>query len=119
MPSRLGNLLEMKTTSLEKVIYFQDYVVVNKGTSPLDVQQLLTEDEDRAAKAEYGETSFEAEMGAEAVRKLLANLDLVALSESLRVEMAETGSKQRKKDLINRLKLVEAIRDSENRPEWM
>ncbi len=119
MPSRLGNLLEMKTTSLEKVIYFQDYVVTNKGSSPLETQQLLTEEEFRAAKAEYGETSFEAEMGAEAVRKLLGNLDLVSLSDSLRIEMAETGSKQRKKDLINRLKLVEAIRDSENRPEWM
>jgi DNA-directed RNA polymerase subunit beta' len=119
MPSRLGNLLEMKTTSLEKVIYFQDYVVTNKGSSPLEVQQMLTEEEYRSAKTEYGETSFEAEMGADAVRKLLTNLDLVGLSESLRVEMAETGSKQRKKDLINRLKLVEAIRDSENRPEWM
>jgi len=119
MPSRLGNLLEMKTTSLEKVIYFQDYVVTNAGSTPLQVQQLLTEEEFREARTQYGEGTFEAEMGAEAVRKLLTNLDLVGLSESLRVEMAETGSKQRKKDLINRLKLVESIRDSENRPEWM
>lgn len=119
MPSRLGNLLEMKTTSLEKVIYFQDYVVTNAGTTPLEVQQLLTEEEYRKAKADYGDGSFEAEMGAEAIRKLLINLDLVKLSEDLRVEMRETGSKQRKKDLINRLKLVESIRDSENRPEWM
>jgi DNA-directed RNA polymerase subunit beta' len=119
MPSRLGNLLEMKTTSLEKIIYFQDYVVTNAGTTPLEVQQLLTDEEYRAAKAEYGEDAFEAEMGAEAVRKLLMNLDLVTLSEQLREEMQTTNSKQRKKDLINRLKLVEAIRDSENRPEWM
>jgi len=118
MPSRLGNLLEMKTTSLEKVIYFQDYVVTNAGTTELENQQLLTEEEYRAARAQYGE-AFEADMGAEAVRKLLQSLDLVKLSEVLRVELAETSSKQRKKDLINRLKLVESIRDSENRPEWM
>ncbi|XZE21973.1 DNA-directed RNA polymerase subunit beta' [Pirellulaceae bacterium SH449] len=118
MPSRLGNLLEMKTTSLEKVIYFQDYVVTNAGTTDLQVQQLMTEEEYRAARAQYGD-GFEADMGAEAVRKLLQGLDLVKLSEELRTELAETSSKQRKKDLINRLKLVESIRDSENRPEWM
>ncbi len=118
MPSRLGNLLEMKTTSLEKVIYFQDYVVVNPGTTDLKAQQMLTEEEYRAARAQYGD-AFEADMGAEAVRKLLQNLDLVKLSEELRVELSETSSKQRKKELINRLKLVESIRDSENRPEWM
>ncbi len=119
MPSRLGNLLEMKTTSLEKVIYFQDYVVINPGDTPLEAQQLLTEEEYRQAKAQHGEGSFEAEMGAEAVRKLLMGLDLVKLSDELRTEMSETNSKQRKKDLINRLKLVESIRDSDNRPEWM
>jgi DNA-directed RNA polymerase subunit beta' len=119
MPSRLGNLLDMKTTSLEKVIYFQDYVVVDPGTTDLERQQLLTEEEYREAKRQYGETAFKAEMGAEAVRQLLTNLDLVQLSQDLRKELAETGSKQKKKDLINRLKIVEAIRDSENRPEWM
>ncbi len=119
MPSRLGNLLAMKTTSLEKVIYFQDYVVVNPGDTPLKPQQLLTEEEYRNALEQYGEGSFEADMGAEAVRKLLNNLDLVTLSENLRVELAETGSKQKAKELINRLKIVESIRDSDNKPEWM
>ncbi|XZE56912.1 DNA-directed RNA polymerase subunit beta' [Planctomycetaceae bacterium SH139] len=119
MPSRLGNLLDMKTSSLEKVIYFQDYVVVDPGTTDLEIQQLLTEEEYRAARAQYGEGSFEADMGAEAVRKLLSKLELVSLSEKLRVDLHETGSKQKKKDLINRLKIVESIRDSENRPEWM
>lgn len=118
MPSRLGNLLEMKTNSLEKVIYFQDYVVVDPGTTDLEERQLLNEEEYRAARAQYGDT-FEADMGAEAIRKLLNRLDLVTLSEQLRKELAETGSKQRKKDLINRLKIVESIRDSDNRPEWM
>ncbi len=119
MPSRLGNLLEMKTSSLEKVIYFQDYVVIDPGTTDLEPRQLLTEEEYRAARAQYGEGSFEADMGADAVRKLLNKLDLVQLSETLRVDLEETGSKQKKKDLINRLNIVESIRDSDNRPEWM
>jgi len=119
MPSRLGALLNMKTTSLEKVIYFQDYVVVDPGDTPLKAQQLLTEEEFRAARAQYGDAAFEADMGAEAVRKLLNSLDLVQLSAELRVDLAETNSKQKRKDLINRLKIVESIRDSDNRPEWM
>ena len=119
MPSRLGNLLSMKTTSLEKVIYFQDYVVVDAGGTDLEPQQLLTEEEFRAAREQYGEGSFEADMGAEAIRKLLANLDLVQLSDQLRTELEETNSRQKKKDLTNRLKIVESIRDSDNKPEWM
>jgi DNA-directed RNA polymerase subunit beta' len=119
MPSRLGSLLAMKTTSLEKVIYFQDYVVTNPGDTALKPQQLLTEEEYRQAKETFGENSFEAAMGAEAIRKLLQALDLVKLSVVLREELKETGSKQKAKDLINRLKTVEAIRDSDNKPEWM
>jgi DNA-directed RNA polymerase subunit beta' len=119
MPSRLGNLLDMKTTSLEKVIYFQDYVVVDPKETPLKRQQLLTEEEYRTAKETYGEGAFDAEMGAEAVRKLLGQLDLVTLSQTLRKDLAETGSKQKQKDYINRLKIVESIRDSDNKPEWM
>ncbi len=119
MPSRLGSLLAMKTTSLEKVIYFQDYVVTNPGNTALKLQQMLTEEEFRQAREQYGEGSFEADMGAEAVRKLMMQLDLVKLSEQLRVDLKETGSKQKAKDLIGRLKTVEAIRDSDNKPEWM
>ncbi len=119
MPSRLGNLLDMKTTSLEKVIYFQDYVVIDPKDTPLKPQQLLTEEEYRTARETYGEGSFEADMGADAVRKLLVKLDLVQLSKTLREELHETSSKQKKKDFINRLKIVESIRDSDNKPEWM
>jgi DNA-directed RNA polymerase subunit beta' len=119
MPSRLGTLLNMKTTSLEKVIYYQDYVVLDPGDTPLKKQQLLTEEEYRTARTQYGDSAFQADMGAEAARKLLMDLDLVKLSQELRVELAETNSKQKKKELINRLKLVESIRDSDNRPEWM
>jgi DNA-directed RNA polymerase subunit beta' len=119
MPSRLGNLLNMKTSSLEKVIYFQDYVVTDAKDTDLERQQLLTEEEYRAARAEFGDGSFTANMGADAVRELLAELDLVQLSDDLRIELAETGSKQKRKDLTNRLKIVESIRDSDNKPEWM
>ncbi|MCC6508555.1 MAG: DNA-directed RNA polymerase subunit beta', partial [Pirellulaceae bacterium] len=119
MPSRLGALLDMKTSSLEKVIYFQDYVVIDPKQTELKPLQLLTEGEYREARTKWGEGSFDADMGAEAVRKLLQALDLASLGEELRQTLSETTSKQKKKDLINRLKLVEAIRDSENRPEWM
>src|SRR5438105_4401181 len=128
MPSRLGTLLDMKTTSLEKIIYFQDYVVVNAGDSPLKERQLLTEEEYRKAREQFGET-FEADMGAEAVKKLLEHLDLVTLSRELRQKLAdETAkdkpSKQKQRDLTKRLKVVESLRDSgfggtPNKPEWM
>jgi DNA-directed RNA polymerase subunit beta' len=128
MPSRLGTLLDMKTSSLEKIIYFQDYVVIAPGDTPLKERQLLTEDEYRKARETYGET-FEAGMGAEAVKKLLERLDLVALSKQLRDELMELGtrekpSRQKQRDLVKRLKVVEALRDSglggpPNKPEWM
>jgi DNA-directed RNA polymerase subunit beta' len=118
MPSRLGALLNMKTTSLEKVVYFQDYVVIDPGDTPLRQSQLLTEEEARQARAKYGDESFEIDMGAEAVKKLLQKLNLVELSEQLRAELKVTNSQQKTKDLIKRLKITEALRDSENKPEW-
>ena len=118
MPSRLGTLLDMRTTSLERIIYFQDYVVVDPGDTPLKERQLLTEEEFRKARDTYGDT-FQADMGAEAIRKLLMRLDLVTLSKQLREELTQTSAKQRIKDLTKRLKVVEALRDSDNRPEWM
>src|SRR5215218_3839344 len=118
MPSRLGTLLDMKTTSLERIIYFQDYVVIDPGDTPLKERQLLTEEDFRKSRDQFGD-SFQADMGADAVRKLLARLDLVTLSKQLRSELGETSSKQKTKDLTKRLKVVESLRDSDNRPEWM
>jgi DNA-directed RNA polymerase subunit beta' len=118
MPSRLGTLLDMKTTSMERIIYFQDYVVVDPGDTPLKERQLLTEEDFRKAREQFGD-AFQADMGADAVRKLLARLDLVSLSKTLRTELGETSSKQKTKDLTKRLKVVESLRDSDNRPEWM
>src|SRR6185369_5929128 len=119
MPSRLGALLNMKTSSLEKVIYFQDYVVIDPGDTPLRPNQLLTEEEARQARGKYGEGSFEIEMGAEAVKKLLAKLNLVEQSQKLREELKTTNSQQKTKELIKRLKIIEALRDSGNKPEWL
>ena len=119
MPSRLGNLLAMKTTSLEKVVYFQDYVVTEPGDTDLELQQLLTEEEYRNAREKWGPDAFEAGMGAAAVRQLLNKLDLVQLSSQLREDLDNTKSKQKTKDLAKRLQIVESIRDSDNRPEWM
>jgi DNA-directed RNA polymerase subunit beta' len=119
MPSRLGALLNMKTTSLEKVIYFQDFVVTDPRETPLELCQMLTEDEARSARRDYGEDAFEVGMGAEAIKKLLMQLRLVELSEELRGDLAKTKSQSTTKDLIKRLKVIEALRDSENRPEWM
>src|SRR6476469_8570888 len=124
MPSRLGTLLDMKTTSLEKIIYFQDYVVIDPGQTKLKERQLLTEDEYRRAVEEYGPDAFEADMGAEAVKKLLEKLNLVDESNRLRdlldkENKKDKASKQKQRDFVKRLKIVESIRDSENRPEWM
>jgi DNA-directed RNA polymerase subunit beta' len=119
MPSRLGNLLDMKTSDLEKILYFQDYVVVDPLASPLKPKQLLNEEEYRAAREKYGEQGFVAQTGAEAVRSLLRALNLATLSGELRDHIAKTNSKQRLKDLCKRLKIVENLRSSGNEAEWM
>ena len=119
MPSRLGALLNMKTTALEKVVYFQDYVVTDPGDTPLEMCQTMTEEEARQNQAKYGPGAFEIEMGAEAIKKLLMSLNLVELSVKLRKDLFETASQQKRKDYIKRLKIVESLRDSDNRPEWM
>src|SRR5262249_17933494 len=123
MPSRLGTLLDMKTTSLEKIVYFQDYVVVDPGDTELKERQLLTEEQFREAREKFG-AGFEADMGAEAVKKLLERLNLLDLSQPLRdgltaLSKKEKPSRQKQRDLTKRLKVVEALRDSSNKPEWM
>ena len=118
MPSRLGTLLDMKTSDLEKVIYFQDYVVTDPQDSPLKPRQILSEEEFRNAVDKYGE-NFTAQIGAEAVKTLLGKLDLKVLSEELRDAITKTNSKQKIKDLSKRLKLVENLRNSSNDPAWM
>ena len=118
MPSRLGNLLGIKVSNLERVIYFQDYIVVDPGDTPLQEHQLLTEEEYRQSRAKYG-SEFDADMGAEAIKKMLRRLDLQKLSQELREELLSTRSKQRMKDIIKRLRTVEMLRDSGQNAEFM
>ncbi|MEN6505903.1 MAG: DNA-directed RNA polymerase subunit beta' [Planctomycetaceae bacterium] len=118
LPSRLGTLLAMKTADLEKIILFQDYVVIDPGQTPLKYKQLLTEDEYRSAVETYGD-AFKAIMGADAIKFLLEKLDLVVEAATIRDELQKTASKQKTKDLSKRLKLIESIRNSGNRPEWI
>jgi DNA-directed RNA polymerase subunit beta' len=118
VPSRLGNLLAMKTSDLEKVIYYQDYVVVDPGDTELTFKQVLTEDEFRTSLEKYG-SAFRALMGAEAIRELIERLDLDKTAMEIRAELRETKSKQKIKDLSKRLKIVEQLRGSENDASWL
>jgi len=121
IPNRIGTLLAMKAADLEKIVYFQDYVVTDPGQSPLKLGQPLSEEEFREASNKYGAppAGFKASMGAEAVRALLVNLDLNVLSIELREAIAKTNSKQKMKDLTKRLKIVNEAKNSNNKAEWM
>jgi DNA-directed RNA polymerase subunit beta' len=119
LPSRLGTLLQMKTADLEKVIYFQDYVIIDPGDTELEYKQVMDEDEYRANLQTHGLGGFKALMGADAVTELLSRIDLHAVQLEIRDELTKTRSKQKIKDLAKRLKLVEQLRHSGNDPEWM
>src|SRR5512135_1158161 len=119
LPSRIGLLLDMTLKDLERILYFEYYVVLEPGLTALKDRQLLSEDEYLKAQDEYGQDSFTAMIGAEAIRELLKGLDLEKLEASLRVEMQETDSDIKHKKLAKRLKIVEAFRHSGNKPEWM
>jgi DNA-directed RNA polymerase subunit beta' len=118
IPNRLGNLLAMKTADLEKIIYFQEYVVTDPGQSPLKAGQLLTEEECREAQDKYGK-AFKAAMGAEAMRVLLESLDLDDVGVQLRQAIVKTNSKQKIKELTKRLKIINQVKNSSNKPQWM
>ena len=118
LPSRIGTLLDMTLKELEKILYFESYVVVDAGETTLVYRELLTERKFREAKEQFGD-GFKAEMGAEAIRTLLTQLELEKLSEDLRVEMKATASEARRKKTAKRLKVVNAFRESGNKPEWM
>ena len=118
IPSRIALILDVSPRNLEKVIYFASYIVTDKGETGLMKCQVLSEKEYHEAVEKYGKGSFKAEMGAEAVRKLLEEVDLEKLSTSLKKELAK-ASEQKKAKIIKRLDTIEAFRQSENRPEWM
>ena len=118
IPNRLGTLLAMKSADLEKIIYFQEYVVTDPGQSPLKVGQLLSEEEYRDATNKYGK-SFKSFMGAEAIKALLENLDLDEIANLLKQTITKTNSKQKIKDLTKRLKIINQVRNSSNKAHWM
>ncbi|HET7333766.1 MAG TPA: DNA-directed RNA polymerase subunit beta', partial [Rhizomicrobium sp.] len=119
LPSRIGLMLDMTLKDLERVLYFEHYVVIEPGLTPLKDRQMLSEDEYYRAQDEYGEDSFTAKIGAEAIRDLLMAIDLEKLRDDLRVEIAGCNGGEKPKKLTKRLKVVEAFIDSGNRPEWM
>jgi DNA-directed RNA polymerase subunit beta' len=119
LPSRIGLMLDMTLKDLERVLYFENYVVIEPGLTPLKERQLLTEDEFYRAQDDYGEDSFTAMIGAEAIRNLLQAIDLEKLRDYLRAEIAASSGGEKPKKMVKRLKVVEAFIDSGNRPEWM
>ncbi len=118
IPSRIGLMLDISPRSLEKVIYFASYLVIDKGSTGLIKGQVLSEKEYHEAEEKYGKGSFKAQMGAEAVGKLLEEIDLEKLATKLKKEL-EKASEQKKAKLVKRLDTVESFRLSGNRPEWM
>jgi DNA-directed RNA polymerase subunit beta' len=119
LPSRIGMLLDMQLKQLERVLYFEQFIVIEPGLTPLEKYQLLSEDELYEAQDEYGEDAFTAGIGAEAIQRLLADLDLEGEKKLLLEELATTKSELKPKKIIKRLKVIESFLESGNRPEWM
>ncbi|MEJ7934621.1 DNA-directed RNA polymerase subunit beta' [Sphingobium sp. AN558] len=119
LPSRIGLLLDMQLKQLERVLYFESYIVIEPGLTTLDKYQLLNEDELLDAQDQYGEDAFSAGIGAEAVKQMLMDLDLEGEKQILLDELAVTKSELKPKKIIKRLKVVESFLESGNRPEWM
>jgi DNA-directed RNA polymerase subunit beta' len=119
LPSRIGNVLDLTLKELEKVLYYESWIVMDPKNTPLKRKELLTEEECIDLKEQYGDEAFDVGIGAEAVRKLLEDLKLDELDDELRSELKTTLSDTKKKKLIKRLKVVEALKKSKNKPEWM
>jgi DNA-directed RNA polymerase subunit beta' len=119
LPSRIGTLLDMTLKDIERVLYFENYIVTEPGLTSLKEHQLLSEEDYMLAVDEFGEDSFTALIGAEAIQELLGAMDLEKIAGDLRAELAETTSELKTKKLMKRLKIVENFLDSGNKPEWM
>ena len=118
LPSRIGTVLDITLKDLEKVLYCESYIVTDPGGSKLSEGEILSEDKFQKAREEQG-TTFIAKMGGEAVLEILKKIDLEELGKKLRKDMAKTSSEAIKKKIAKRLKVIEALRDSGNRPDWM
>ncbi|MBN1474183.1 MAG: DNA-directed RNA polymerase subunit beta' [Syntrophaceae bacterium] len=119
LPSRIGNVMDLTLKELEKVLYFESWIVLDPKDTPLKQKELLSDEEYLEARESYGDSGFVAGIGAEAIRQLLQEINLEELYDELRSELATTVSDTKKKKLVKRLKVVEALRKSGNKPEWM
>ena len=119
LPSRIGLMLDMTLRDLERVLYFENYVVIEPGLTDLTYGQMMTEEEYMDAQDAYGMDAFTANIGAEAIREMLALIDLEAEADQLRADLAEATGELKPKKIIKRLKVVESFLESGNRPEWM
>ncbi len=119
LPSRIGLLLDMALKDLERVLYFENYIVIEPGVTPFQERQLLSEEQYNAAIDEYGADSFTAGIGAEAIREIMSGMDLPTIATNLRQEIAESTTELKPKKLGKRLKVIEAFMELGNRPEWM
>ncbi|ESW59420.1 MAG: DNA-directed RNA polymerase subunit beta', partial [Rhodobacter sp. CACIA14H1] len=119
LPSRIGLMLDMTLRDLERILYFENYVVIEPGLTDLTYGQLMTEEEYLDAQDQYGADAFTANIGAEAIREMLAAIDLEQTAETLREELKEATGELKPKKIIKRLKIVESFLGSGNRPEWM
>jgi len=119
VPSRIGHLLDMSIRDLERILYYESYVVIEPGKTGFKKREIITEDQYNEVMDEQPDSALKAKMGAEAIRDLLGELDLEELSTDLRAQAKMETSVQRKKELLKRLRIVEAFRHSGNRPEWM
>ncbi len=119
LPSRIGLLLDMTLKDLERILYFESYIVLDPGLTPLKDRQLLSEDDYNAAVDEYGQDHFTAMIGAEAIREILRSMDLEKIAAELKIEIAESKTELKPKRLAKRLKIIEAFMNSGNKPEWM
>ncbi len=119
LPSRIGLLLDMTLKDLERILYFESYIVIEPGLTSLKDRQLLNEEEYLRAQDEFGQDSFTAMIGAEAIREILRGMDLPRIAEQLKVEISESKTELKPKKLAKRLKIIEAFMHSGNSPEWM
>ncbi|MBS0186037.1 MAG: DNA-directed RNA polymerase subunit beta' [Proteobacteria bacterium] len=119
LPSRIGMLLDMTLKDIERVLYFENYVVIEPGLTPLKLRQLLTEDEYIKAQNEYGQDSFTASIGAEAIRTMLKAINLEETQAQLRAELLQKSSEVRRKKIVRQLKVIESFIESKARPEWV
>jgi DNA-directed RNA polymerase subunit beta' len=119
LPSRIGLMLDMTLRELERVLYFEQYVVIEPGLTDLNYGQMMNEEEFMDAQDVFGEDAFNAGIGAEAIREMLSNIDLEAEADQLRADLAEATGELKPKKIIKRLKVVESFLESGNRPEWM